>query len=176
MAWNSMAWHQQLGIDGDFIRMLASISGSESCASPHQGRHLSSPSGSLVISWSDLSTRRTMTRQRLMDVICIPILSLMPAGHQEVAKLDRRFDSIRFDSIWLDLLSDCWQSKSLWGTRWRCLISDIWYLISDIWYLTVKCRESTSRRSAGDAAFWKAYLAGYLLYKRYRRKGFVGQS
>jgi hypothetical protein len=29
-----MAWHQQLGIHQDFRRMSASISGSESCASP----------------------------------------------------------------------------------------------------------------------------------------------
>jgi hypothetical protein len=36
-----------------------------------------------------------MTRQGL---ICIPILSLMPDGQQEVAKLDRQLGSTRFDS------------------------------------------------------------------------------
>jgi hypothetical protein len=38
--WHDMAEHQQLGIHGDYRRTLASISGSESCASSDRGPHL----------------------------------------------------------------------------------------------------------------------------------------
>jgi hypothetical protein len=75
----------------------------------------SSPSGSQIISWSDLSTSSTMTRQGLMSRISIPILSLKPDGQQEVAQLDRQLNSTRL-AFWL--------SESLWGTQWRCLMFD----------------------------------------------------
>jgi hypothetical protein len=53
----SMASHQQIGIHEDSRRGLASISDSESCASPDRGPHLP-----LTARLShDLSTSRTMT-------------------------------------------------------------------------------------------------------------------
>jgi hypothetical protein len=55
MIWYGMIWHQYFGIHADSRRTLASISGSESCISLDRGPHLSSPSGSQIISWSDLS-------------------------------------------------------------------------------------------------------------------------
>jgi hypothetical protein len=57
--WHTIAWHQQFKIHGDSRRLLASISGSESCASPDRGSHLHLAAKS----FHDLSTGRTMNHE-----------------------------------------------------------------------------------------------------------------
>jgi hypothetical protein len=101
--WNSWQFHKNVRINFGLWIMYFSRSG------------ISSSSGSQIISWSDLSTSRIMSRQGSTYVICIPIPSLMPDWQQEVAKLDRKFNLTWFAF---------WVSESLWGTQWRYLISD----------------------------------------------------
>jgi hypothetical protein len=70
----------------------------------------SSPSGSQIISWSDLMTRRTMSQ--LPKVNISP--SLMPDERQEIAKLDRQLDSTRLvlpSDYRRCLMSDCEMSR-----------------------------------------------------------------
>jgi hypothetical protein len=68
----------------------------------------SSPSGSQIISWSDLSTSRTMTHSSRVDMYPHPILDTgWTTANREVGSTTR-----------LDLTQLAfWLSESLWGTQ-----------------------------------------------------------
>jgi hypothetical protein len=68
-----MARHQQLGIREDSRRTLASLSGSQSCASPDWGPHLSSlisHRSSLIAHLSSLISHLHRAVRSFHDLIC----------------------------------------------------------------------------------------------------------
>jgi hypothetical protein len=149
LAWHGMAWHGiapttwnplgfQTNVRINFELWIMSFSRSGT----------SSPSGSQIISWLDLSTSRTMTRHSpRVNMYPHPILDAeWTTGGCEVESTSR-LDSTRLVF---------WLSESLRGIQWRCLISHCEMQKIDKSTMYSLC-----------SAFWNASTAGYLPCRTY---------
>jgi hypothetical protein len=113
LAWHGMAWHgnprhQQLGIHGDSRRTLASVSGSESCASPDRDLISIWQPDHLLI-WFVDKENHDSSKVNGCNMYPHPILDAwwIPGG-REVGSISG-LESSRL-AFWL--------SESLWKTQW----------------------------------------------------------
>jgi hypothetical protein len=126
-------------------------------------------SGSQITSWSDLSTSRIMNHE---SWIMNHESWIMNDDSSRVKKDPHPIIDARWTTRGREIgLTTQFDLLSTANCRRACEESN-----EDIWYLIVKCRESANRRYIVYTSFWNMYPADYLPYRRYRRKGFIGQS